>query len=174
MKNIEKGVKHGARDYLLKPVRIEILRNIWQHVIRKTIYDMRPAEKIAADRRSTRDIVLYKRNKKREDLEAIQSHNEEPLVRRKTRAHWTPELHATFLAAVQQLREGGQCFPSRHILFYIHNYHCHCLKDFVRICIGRRDHLHYLIKPLISCAMIFSKLFTLRPLDWIIYFMLKC
>lgn len=32
---VMKGVNHGAVDYLLKPVRIEELKNIWQHVIRK-------------------------------------------------------------------------------------------------------------------------------------------
>ncbi len=32
---VMRGVNHGAVDYLLKPVRIEELKNIWQHVIRK-------------------------------------------------------------------------------------------------------------------------------------------
>ncbi|VVA97921.1 unnamed protein product [Arabis nemorensis] len=30
-----KGVTHGAVDYLIKPVRMEALKNIWQHVVRK-------------------------------------------------------------------------------------------------------------------------------------------
>lgn len=30
-----KGVTYGAVDYLIKPVRIEALQNIWQHVVRK-------------------------------------------------------------------------------------------------------------------------------------------
>ena len=30
-----KGITHGACDYLLKPVRLEELRNIWQHVVRR-------------------------------------------------------------------------------------------------------------------------------------------
>ena len=30
-----RGIIHGAVDYLLKPVRIEELRNIWQHAVRK-------------------------------------------------------------------------------------------------------------------------------------------
>lgn len=30
-----RGIIHGAVDYLLKPVRIEELRNIWQHMVRK-------------------------------------------------------------------------------------------------------------------------------------------
>ncbi|XP_009346208.2 two-component response regulator ARR1 [Pyrus x bretschneideri] len=32
---VMKGVTHGACDYLIKPVRIEALKNIWQHVLRK-------------------------------------------------------------------------------------------------------------------------------------------
>ncbi|KAJ8768211.1 hypothetical protein K2173_021151 [Erythroxylum novogranatense] len=32
---VYKGVIHGAVDYLIKPVRMEVLKNIWQHVIRK-------------------------------------------------------------------------------------------------------------------------------------------
>ncbi|MFQ6664477.1 hypothetical protein Gotur_031576 [Gossypium turneri] len=32
---VMKGVTHGAFDYLIKPVRIEALKNIWQHVVRK-------------------------------------------------------------------------------------------------------------------------------------------
>ncbi|KAK9933897.1 hypothetical protein M0R45_021069 [Rubus argutus] len=32
---VMKGVTHGACDYLIKPVRIEALKNIWQHVVRK-------------------------------------------------------------------------------------------------------------------------------------------
>jgi two-component response regulator (ARR-B family) len=34
-KTVLKGITHGACDYLLKPVRIEELRNIWQHVVRR-------------------------------------------------------------------------------------------------------------------------------------------
>jgi CheY-like chemotaxis protein len=30
-----RGITHGAVDYLIKPIRLEELRNIWQHVIRK-------------------------------------------------------------------------------------------------------------------------------------------
>lgn len=32
---ILKGVAHGAVDFLVKPVRINELRNIWQHVFRR-------------------------------------------------------------------------------------------------------------------------------------------
>jgi two-component response regulator (ARR-B family) len=32
---VMKGITHGACDYLLKPVRLEELKNIWQRVVRK-------------------------------------------------------------------------------------------------------------------------------------------
>ncbi|MCI21761.1 two-component response regulator ARR2-like, partial [Trifolium medium] len=32
---VMKGIRHGACDYFIKPVRLEELRNIWQHVARK-------------------------------------------------------------------------------------------------------------------------------------------
>ncbi|MBA0798069.1 hypothetical protein Gohar_008704 [Gossypium harknessii] len=32
---VKMGITHGTCDYLLKPVRIEELKNIWQHVLRK-------------------------------------------------------------------------------------------------------------------------------------------
>ncbi|KAL4199674.1 hypothetical protein AMTRI_Chr03g146070 [Amborella trichopoda] len=34
---VMKGIENGACDYLIKPIRIEQLKNIWQHVIRKKI-----------------------------------------------------------------------------------------------------------------------------------------
>lgn len=30
-----RGVTHGAVDFLIKPVRLEELRNAWQHVVRR-------------------------------------------------------------------------------------------------------------------------------------------
>lgn len=32
---VMKGVTHGACDYLIKPIRIEALNDIWQHVVSK-------------------------------------------------------------------------------------------------------------------------------------------
>jgi len=32
---VMRGIRHGACDYLIKPVREEELKNIWQHVVRK-------------------------------------------------------------------------------------------------------------------------------------------
>ncbi len=32
---VYRGITHGAVDFLIKPVRIEELKNIWQHVVRR-------------------------------------------------------------------------------------------------------------------------------------------
>ena len=32
-----RGITHGAADYLLKPIRVEELRNLWQHVVRRRL-----------------------------------------------------------------------------------------------------------------------------------------
>ncbi|XP_071901094.1 two-component response regulator ORR22-like [Coffea arabica] len=136
---IEKGVMHGARDYLVKPVGPEILKNIWQHVIRKTTYNPLPAQRIEANRairipaqqieanmasrvpaqkmeadrairRSAR--VLHRKNHTVEDGQAVQSHDAPPLLEhKKARVTWTPELHAKFAAAVQQL--GQEAVPKK-------------------------------------------------------------
>lgn len=36
-----RGVTHGAVDFLIKPVRTEELRNVWQHVLRKQTQQVR-------------------------------------------------------------------------------------------------------------------------------------
>ncbi|EMS46078.1 Two-component response regulator ARR12 [Triticum urartu] len=41
-KSVLKGITHGACDYLLKPVRIEELRNVWQHVVRRKFSNREP------------------------------------------------------------------------------------------------------------------------------------
>jgi two-component response regulator (ARR-B family) len=33
---VMRGVTHGACDFLIKPVRLEELKNIWQHVVRRS------------------------------------------------------------------------------------------------------------------------------------------
>jgi DNA-binding response OmpR family regulator len=39
-----RGVTHGAVDFLIKPVRIEELRNVWQHVVRRRREQVRASQ----------------------------------------------------------------------------------------------------------------------------------
>jgi two-component response regulator ARR-B family len=107
MKTVEKGVKHGARDYLVKPVRIEILRNIWQHVIRKTVYNTKLD---AVEAKTLRNSLPRKRHQRDED-ESGQS-SEESLAQKKSRVVWKTWLHEKFIAAVQQLG-----VDSKHVVY---------------------------------------------------------
>ncbi|XP_042427699.1 two-component response regulator ORR24-like isoform X1 [Zingiber officinale] len=119
---VMKGISHGACDYLLKPVRIEELRNIWQHVIRR-----RKFEKSCGTDSDNRDDGLKvlansedghwvaddhngKITKKRKDQSEADEddsedniENDDPSSLKKPRVVWTIELHRKFVAAVNQL-----------------------------------------------------------------------
>lgn len=41
---VMKGVTIGACDYLVKPIRVKVLRNIWQHVVRSKIHELSRVE----------------------------------------------------------------------------------------------------------------------------------
>jgi hypothetical protein len=67
-----RGITHGAVDYLLKPVRIEELRNIWQHVVRRRretsgSSPTHEREGEATEERKPADKVGRKLEKKRKD-----------------------------------------------------------------------------------------------------------
>ncbi|KAL7600210.1 hypothetical protein Lser_V15G22328 [Lactuca serriola] len=87
-KHVTKGIYHGACDYLLKPVRIEELKLIWQHVIRRKIGKNRldEVENVFSDKNE-------KPNKRRKDSSA----------QKKPRLSWTKDLHNKFVAAVKHL-----------------------------------------------------------------------
>lgn len=87
------GVTHGAYDYLIKPVRIEALKNIWQHIVRK--------KKSEGDRQQkpSEDVDNSKKRKEEEE-EAEERDDTSP---KKPRVVWSMELHQQFLRAVRQL-----------------------------------------------------------------------
>ncbi|WJZ85308.1 hypothetical protein VitviT2T_004853 [Vitis vinifera] len=122
-KLVMKGITHGACDYLLKPVRIEQLKNIWQHVIRRRRFD--PRDQNNSDSRDKRqgpgeggqgssepgNPDHGKLNKKRKDQNEDDDEendenghdNEDPSSQKKPRVVWSVELHRKFVAAVNQL-----------------------------------------------------------------------
>ncbi|XP_077238287.1 two-component response regulator ARR14-like [Tasmannia lanceolata] len=108
---VMKGIKHGACDYLLKPVRIEELKIIWRHVIRKTLPDPKEAndatDKLkhvtgATDNASklTRKCVDQRREK---ENEVNDNSDEHPSTQKRQRVAWSAELHSQFISAVNQL-----------------------------------------------------------------------
>ncbi|KFK34762.1 hypothetical protein AALP_AA5G190300 [Arabis alpina] len=69
-KYVMKGVTHGACDYLLKPVRLEELKNIWQHVVRKGKLQKKKMKQISVSNGESAeysDQNGVKANRKRKD-----------------------------------------------------------------------------------------------------------
>ncbi|KAJ8562220.1 hypothetical protein K7X08_011511 [Anisodus acutangulus] len=121
-KLVMKGISHGACDYLVKPVRIEELRNIWQHVIRKKKVEPKSESKSNDHDKSYQGSGESGRgqsttggnadqngkcNKKRKDEEDENDENgndnEDPTTQKRARVVWSIELHRKFVAAVGQL-----------------------------------------------------------------------
>ncbi|PWA43363.1 CheY-like superfamily [Artemisia annua] len=114
---VMRGVQHGACDYLLKPIRMKELRNIWQHVYRKKIHEVRDTESLEG-----LEEILMMRNvsehsddgnyllcggdvtpgKKRKDAE--HKYDEKDFAdhssAKKARVVWTVDLHQKFVKAV--------------------------------------------------------------------------
>ncbi|KAE8714005.1 Two-component response regulator ARR12 [Hibiscus syriacus] len=120
-KLVMKGISHGACDYLLKPVRIEELKNIWQHVVRKKKPDSKDHSNSANQDKAqggtgeagptSKCISDQKVNKRRkdqsededEDDEDNGHENEDSSTQKKPRVVWSVELHRKFVSAVNQL-----------------------------------------------------------------------
>ncbi|ERN02864.1 hypothetical protein AMTR_s00086p00182350 [Amborella trichopoda] len=120
---VMKGITHGACDYLLKPVRIEELKNIWQHVVRKRKVEPKDpnvtkqggedAEKLRhggpitnglADRNSKLSRKRKDQNEEDDDDYDENAHeSDDPSTQKKPRVVWSIELHQQFVAAVNQL-----------------------------------------------------------------------
>ncbi|MFQ6664323.1 hypothetical protein Gotur_031476 [Gossypium turneri] len=120
-KLVMKGITHGACDYLLKPVRIEELKNIWQHVVRRKKPDSKDRVNALNQDKASGGIGEavqtstsssdQKFNKKRKDQnedeeddgEDNEHENDDPSTQKKPRVVWSVELHRKFVAAVNHL-----------------------------------------------------------------------
>ncbi|XP_078429477.1 two-component response regulator ARR14-like [Wolffia australiana] len=118
---VMKGVKHGACDYLTKPIRFEELKNIWQHVVRKkwignkeheqscSLEDSDKARRVVDDAEYTSSVndSSWRSQKKKRDVkeeeEEGEFESEDPSVSKKPRVVWSVELHQQFVNAVNQL-----------------------------------------------------------------------
>jgi SHAQKYF class myb-like DNA-binding protein len=112
-----KGVTHGAVDFLIKPVRLEELSNMWQHVVRKRrtapMHEERgaaldtPAPKRAGshssgdldrDRGGEGSAGPSPESRKRGVEEKAT-----PQSTKRPRVHWSSHMHSQFVAAVNKL-----------------------------------------------------------------------
>ncbi|GKE74244.1 two-component response regulator ARR12-like protein [Tanacetum coccineum] len=116
-KLVMERINHGACYYLVKPVRLEELRNVWQHVIRKKV-----ESKYLPKSNNTQDKSNHggevgqeagsgdpngKLNRKRkdgnEDSEDNGNEHDESSTQKKPRVVWSIDLHRKFVAAVNSL-----------------------------------------------------------------------
>ncbi|KAL6888411.1 hypothetical protein ACP4OV_009437 [Aristida adscensionis] len=119
---VMKGITHGACDYLLKPVRIEQLRTIWQHVVRRRSCDAKnqgndndDAGKKVQSMNAEGENGGANRNKRTsrkgrddngddgDDSDENSNENADSSSQKKPRVVWSVELHRKFVAAVNQL-----------------------------------------------------------------------
>lgn len=105
-----KGIVHGACDYLIKPIRMDSIKVIWQHVLRKRRSSMKAITTLPNPEEG--NLVLkepystpvYAVSKSRENVNCLKRRkDDEDTIRGKKRMVWTPELHQKFLSAVNHL-----------------------------------------------------------------------
>lgn len=96
---VMQGITHGAVDYLLKPVRIEELRNIWQHVVRRR----GDASLHLNEDLMTESGETSRKRKEVSSSDGGKNGNDEKGGQKKARVVWSVELHQQFVNAVHQL-----------------------------------------------------------------------
>ncbi|CAL9249000.1 unnamed protein product, partial [Arabidopsis halleri] len=117
------GINHGACDYLIKPIRPEELKNIWQHVVRRKCVmkkELRNSQALEDNKNSgsletvfsaseCSEGSLMKRRKKKKKRSVDREDNEDDLDllnpgnSKKSRVVWSIELHQQFVNAVNKL-----------------------------------------------------------------------
>uniref|UniRef100_A0ACD5UW82 Uncharacterized protein n=1 Tax=Avena sativa TaxID=4498 RepID=A0ACD5UW82_AVESA len=110
-KSVMKGITHGACDYLLKPVRIEELTNIWQHVVRRklssadshNVYHQVTCGLSEQSGMSSKKRKEYHSEEEDEDVEPNFRDNDKTCGQKRPRIVWTVEMHAKFASVVSQL-----------------------------------------------------------------------
>ncbi|XP_054786772.1 two-component response regulator ARR11-like isoform X2 [Prosopis cineraria] len=115
-RRVMKGVQHGACDYLLKPIRMKELRNIWQHVLRKRMREAREFGGLegfqlmrnGADQFDDGNLFAIEdmtSTKKRKNLGSKRDNKEfrDQSSTKKARVVWSVDLHQKFVKAVNQL-----------------------------------------------------------------------
>lgn len=114
---IKKGISHGACCYLEKPVKVEVLKTIWQHVFRRKKLSSKDQCKSSDQDKvpngtgegeqvispSTSDQNGKHKRKRKDQSEDEEEggddepENEEPSTQKNRRITWSRELHKKFL-----------------------------------------------------------------------------
>lgn len=126
-----KGIIHGACDYLIKPIQRDALRLIWQHVVRKKKFQRKESEQLRTVEDGELQLNRFNiaenivptnevegRSSKRkivdEDREDELEASDDLKKGKKARLVWTPDLHYTFVVAVNQLGADGMTLFTMH------------------------------------------------------------
>ncbi|KAH7666661.1 Response regulator B-type plant protein [Dioscorea alata] len=115
---VMKGVTNGAVDYIVKPVRIEAVKIMWQHVVRKyqrkekvlepveCAEEEKKADENGENTSLAEDDESWKngnRKKDENDGEDEDEQREDSPPLKKPRVVWSQELHQAFVSAVTRL-----------------------------------------------------------------------
>ncbi|KAL0407610.1 UNVERIFIED_CONTAM: Two-component response regulator ORR22 [Sesamum radiatum] len=114
---VMKGITHGACAYLLKPVRIQELKIIWQHVVRRKKLDYKAwrtsdkaqyesgelQEEFKVTKNVDHNVLSNKKRKDQTNDEEKGQGCEDFPTKKKSRLVWTPQRHHKFVAAVNKL-----------------------------------------------------------------------
>ncbi|KAK6930898.1 SANT/Myb domain [Dillenia turbinata] len=92
-----KGIQNGACHYLIKPVREEDMKIIWQHVAKKKISEVRDEQKPSGSNQNVKKRKVNGKNHEVNDSRPDSS------SAKKLRISWTEDLHQKFLRAVHQI-----------------------------------------------------------------------
>ncbi|GER32685.1 two-component response regulator ARR2 [Striga asiatica] len=107
-----KGIVNGACDFLIKPVRVKELKNIWQHVVRKKLRKNKNVDNnkivnhvvgkshVEMKEASNSNSVCFNENPNNDKRH---THDEVSLKQKKPRVVWSQELHRNFFGVVDQL-----------------------------------------------------------------------
>ncbi|KAJ4973484.1 hypothetical protein NE237_006658 [Protea cynaroides] len=102
---VMKGIKHGARDYLVKPIRKEEIQNIWQHVLRQKLFKPNGStvKKEITDQNSNCTTKRQRGQSKERESTLNNDSGEDISAHKKPRVVWKPELHKKFIDAVHEI-----------------------------------------------------------------------
>ncbi|XP_077226182.1 two-component response regulator EHD1-like isoform X2 [Tasmannia lanceolata] len=111
---VMKYITHGACDYLIKPVRLQELKNIWQHVFRRVMGDSRVTGDSPNDRSRNDMVVMGDCSEtmdswtKRSNTSLLLPEEADEVINdvshlKKTRLQWTSQLHHQFVSVVNTL-----------------------------------------------------------------------
>lgn len=117
-----KGIREGACYFLHKPINIDLLRNLWIHVVWRKLSNDKEMKRSNSDSekgkaplvfdsrspvdRATNKGIRIDDGSNIGKMKQVQEQDDDPIIPKKRRVIWTPELNQKFEQAVEQLGIG--------------------------------------------------------------------